>query len=220
MAAIIAAVGEVLTAKPMTRADLVDAVLDRVERPDLREGMLTGWGTFLAPAAQRGHLLSGPSGGRNVAFVSPSAWLGRPIEPDLDDPDVADKALGRLIARYLAVFPGASREMIGRWSGGGRMGIINRAIALSPVMLAEVDVEGTRGLVREADVRALEAASPTQGVRLIPGFDPFTNELPRRTPAVLGEDRHDEVHGTAGWVTPIVVVDDKGETFGQTRWRF
>jgi hypothetical protein len=42
---------------------------------------------------------------------------------------------------------------------------------------------------------------------LVPGFDPFTNELPRRVEAVLGEAHHDLVHRTAGWVSPIVILD-------------
>ena len=124
---LIEAVGAVLTDRPMTRADLAAAVTERVRKPRLREAMLTGWGTFLAPAAQRGHLVFGPSDGRNVAFVDPSTWLGRRIAI-ADDPAAADEALGRLIGRYLAVFPGASREMIARWWGGGRMTAVNRAL--------------------------------------------------------------------------------------------
>jgi hypothetical protein len=101
---VLEAIGDVLGDKPLTRAQVVDAVVERVRRPHLREDMLTGWGTFLGPAAQRGRLVFGPSEGRNVAFVDPSAWLGRPIGPDAD-PAAADAALARLIVRYLAVFP-------------------------------------------------------------------------------------------------------------------
>jgi len=46
-------------------------------------------------------------------------------------------------------------------------------------------------------------------VRLLPGFDPFTNELPRRVDSVLSEARHALVHRTAGWVTPLVLVDGR-----------
>ena len=205
--AIIEAIGAVLSDRPMTRAELVDAVVAHVRKPDLREDMLTGWGTFLAPAAQRGQLVFGPSEGRNVAFVQPSAWLGRRIETAGADRDAADEALARLIARYLAAFPGASVEMIARWWGGGRLTAVRRALARMPVPIAEVDVEGTRGLVRQDDLELLAATTPHQGVRLVPGFDPFTNELPRRVAAVLGDTHHARVHRTAGWVTPIVVVD-------------
>jgi hypothetical protein len=206
--ALIEAIGAVLTARPMTRDDLSEAVTKLVRKPHLRDAMLTGWGTFLAPAAQRGHLVFGPSVGRNVAFVHPSAWLGRRVWVD-DDPAAADAALGRLIGRYLAAFPGSSREMIARWWSGGRMAAISRALKVVAVPFVEVDVEGTRGLVREGDLEDLRAVSPEHPLRLLPGFDPFTNELPRRVEGVLGDDHHDRVHRTAGCVTPIAVIDGR-----------
>jgi hypothetical protein len=205
---LIDAIGEVLSERPMTRAAVAAAVAQRLRKPALIEAMSTGWGTFLAPAAQRGKLVFGPSEGRNVAFVSPSAWLRRPIDW-VDDTAVADAALGRLILRYLAVFPGATKEMIARWWGGGRMSAINRALKHIAAEVEDVDVEGARGLVRRVDVGALTATEPLRGVRLLPGFDPFTNELPRRVDTVLPDSRHALVHRTAGWVTPIVVVDGR-----------
>ncbi len=206
VAAMIDAVGAALSERPMTRTDLVAAVTARLGRPELAEAMLTGWGTFLAPAAQRGRLLFGPSEGRNVAFVNPARWLGRPVEPSSDQA-AADEALSRLIVRYLAAFPGATREMVARWWGGGRMSAINRALGHVETELAEVEVEGARALVRRADAALLACATATGSVRLLPGFDPFTNELPRRVETVLARSRHELIHRTAGWVTPIVVVD-------------
>jgi hypothetical protein len=208
VAEVIDAIGEVLSDRPMTRVEVVDAVVERVRRPRLRQDMLTGWGTFLAPAAQRGTLIFGPSDGRNVAFVNPSTWLGRQIGR-ADGDAAADVALGRLVERYLRVFPGASVEMIARWWGGGRVTALKRAIAGLPIAPIEVDVEGTRGLVLAGDLAALAATAPRDEVRLLPGFDPFINELPRRVATVLGDDRHALVHRTAGWVTPIVVVDGR-----------
>ncbi|MEA2518109.1 MAG: hypothetical protein QOF49_189 [Chloroflexota bacterium] len=205
---ITSAVGAALSDRPMNRVEVVDAATARVRKAGLREHMLTGWGTFLAPAAQRGQLAFGPSDGRNVAFVNPSAWLGRTTGPS-DDPADADRALGRLVTRYLAAFPGSSREMIARWWGGGRIGPINRALTVVEAPLAEIDVEGTRGLVLESDLATLAAVSPDHPARLLPGFDPFTNELPRRVESVLRSVDHDRVHRTAGWVTPIVVVDGR-----------
>ena len=205
---VIEAIGEVLSDTPMPRVRIVDAVVERVRQPHLREHMLTGWGTFLGPAAQRGKLVFGPSEGRNVAFVDPSAWLGRPIHPSPDDQS-ADEALAGLITRYLAAFPGASREMIARWWGGGRVTAVSRALARLQGRLAEVEVDGRRGLVRREDLSVLAATEAGEHVRLLPGFDPFTNELPRHVDAVLDDRLHDRVHRTAGWVTPIVVVDGR-----------
>ena len=207
--ALIEAVGASLTERPTTRVELVDAVTARINKPALTEAMLTGWGTFLAPATQRGHLMFGRSNGRKVAFVNPSAWLGRHVGRGSGGEAGADEALGRLVRRYVAAFPGASREMIGRWWGGGRITAIKRALARTPDEVAEVDVEGTRGLALTGDVKALAGTEPLRSVRLLPGFDPFVNELPRRTEAVLAVAHHDRVHRTAGWVSPVVVIDGR-----------
>jgi hypothetical protein len=205
---VLAAIGDVLGERPMTRVEVVDAVVARVRRPHLRDDMLTGWGTFLGPAAQRGRLIFGPSEGRNVAFVDPSAWLGRPIGPGAETGE-ADRALGRLIGRYLAAFPGSTKEMVGRWWGGGRMAGVTRALAAMDEPVVAVDVDGVRGLVLAGDLDPLAAAEPDHAARLLPGFDPFTNELPRRVDSVLKPADHDAVHRVAGWVTPIVVVDGR-----------
>lgn len=212
VAEVLDAIGDALSDRPMTRVEVVDAVVERVRRPHLRDDMLTGWGTFLAPAAQRGRLVFGPSDGRNVAFVDPTDWLGRLIGRHggaATEEAAADAALGRLIERYLAVFPGASREMIARWWGGGRMAGITRALAVLGKRVVAIDVEGMRGLVRAVDVDAITAASPAHEARLLPGFDPFTNELPRHVDSVLDDTHHDKVHRTAGWVTPIVLIDGR-----------
>ena len=203
---VIEAIGDALSDRPLTRVDIVDAVVKRVGRPHLRDDMLTGWGTFLGPAAQRGQLVFGPSDGRNVAFVDPSAWLGRPIAVS-DRPSDADQALARLIGRYLEVFPGSSRAMIARWWGGGRMSAVSRALAVMAHPLVDVDIEGTRGVIHQRDANALAGTERDHPARLLPGFDPFTNELPRRVDSVLKPADHDTVHRVAGWVTPIVVID-------------
>src|SRR5215212_10160279 len=95
-----------------------------------------------------------------------------------------------------------------RWRGG-RLTAVNRALSILGRDLTEVDLEGARGLVRSADVQVLPAARPVSAVRLLPGFDPFTNELPRRVDSVLSEARHALVHRTAGWVTPLVLIDGR-----------
>ena len=97
--------------------------------------------------------------------------------------------------------------MASRWWGGRTT--VARAIPHIPEPIAEVDVEGVRGLVLERDVAELASIEPTHPARLLPGFDPFTNELPRHVEAVLAEDRHARVHRTAGWVSQVAIVDGR-----------
>ncbi|HET9613604.1 MAG TPA: crosslink repair DNA glycosylase YcaQ family protein, partial [Candidatus Limnocylindrales bacterium] len=207
---LIRAVGDILTDEPMTRADLADAVAARLDDPTLAARLRTGWGTFLGAPAQRGELIFGPNDGRNVTFVHPSRWLLRPIAlAERRDAGEPIDALGRLVGRFLARFPGSSRDMISRWWGAARGRLVAAALERTPADLASIDVSGTRTWIHAADVDELAAQPPFHGVRLLPGFDPFTNELPRRTESVLPVAHHDDVYRTAGWVTPLVLVDGR-----------
>jgi hypothetical protein len=209
--AMIEAAAALLSERPMTRAALADGIAKRLRRPKLAETLRSGWGTFLGGPARRGHLVFGPSEGRNVRFVKPSAWLGIPVaageRKKVEDPL---DALGGLIRRFLVTFPGSSRDMIARWWGAGRATLISNARrGIDPGALAEIDVEGTRAWTLARDVAALTRVKPFHGVRLLPGFDPFTNELPRRTDVILQVVHHDRVYRTAGWITPLVIVDGR-----------
>jgi hypothetical protein len=202
------AVGELLSDTPTTRAALADGVAARLAEPDMGARLRSGWGSYLGAPAQRGLLIYGPSEGRNVTFVRPSAWLGRPIATaEQKSPPEPLDALARLIGRFLFAFPGSSRDMVVRWWGAQRAGLINDAAARLGDRIATVEVEGRKTWVRKEDVAAVTSAQPFRGVRLLPGFDPYVNELPRRTDELLPIVHHDRIYRTAGWVTPVVVVD-------------
>jgi Winged helix DNA-binding domain len=217
--AIIAAAADTLSAEPMLRADLADAIATHLSDPVLATKLRTGWGSFLGPVAQRGLLAFGPPAGRNVTFVRPSAWLGRPIAPgELQAAPPAVRgdvslvplaALARLVRRFLAAFPGSGRDATARWWGSVRAGLIADARAILGDDVAEIEVAGTRAWTLRTDVEALAAAQPFEGVRLLPAFDPWINELPRRTDAVMTSVHHDRIYRTAGWVTPVVIVDGR-----------
>jgi hypothetical protein len=203
LALIFSTVEKSLTAEPMTRAELVEAVGRATGRPELGAKLQSGWGSFLKPAAHSGALVFGPDRGRNVTFVDPEEWLDRRIRRGADaEPR---RALGRLVERFLWLFPGADQPGVGRWWGG-------RA-TMRPVIkeldVATVDIEGSKGLVLAKDAATLDATKPFTGVRLLPGFDAYVNDLPRRVEALLPVDRHDDVHRVAGWVSPVVVVDGR-----------
>ena len=219
--AIIAAAGETLSAEPMLRADLADAIAAHVSDPVVGAKLRSGWGTFLGPVAQRGLLVFGPPAGRNVTFVRPSAWLGRPISPPElaaaapsergDIPLEPLTALAGLIHSFLTAFPGSGRDATARWWGSVRAGLVNEARALLGDRVVDIDVAGTRQWILPENVEALKATEPFEGVRLLPGFDPWINELPRRTDAVMTTAHHDRIYRMAGWVTPVVVVDGRVE---------
>jgi hypothetical protein len=217
--AIIAAAGETLGAESMLRAELADAIAAHLSDPVLATKLRSGWGTFLGPVAQRGLLCFGPPTGRNVTFVRPSAWLRRPISPPElaaappedsgDIPLVPLEALAGLIRDFLSAFPASGRDATARWWGSVRAGLINEARALLGDQVVDIEVAGTRQWALPSDVDALVDTKPFEGVRLLPGFDPWINELPRRTEAVMASVHHDRIYRVAGWVTPVVIVDGR-----------
>jgi hypothetical protein len=208
MEQVIQAVGELLTEAPLTRAAIADGVAAHLAEHDMGNRLRSGWGTYLGAPAQRGLLIYGPSEGRNVTFVRPSAWLGRPITPaEHKNPPEPLDALAGLIRRFLFAFPGSSRDMVVRWWGAQRAGLINDATARLGDTIATVKVDGRKTWVRKEDVAAVTSAQPFRGVRLLPGFDAYVNELPRRTDELLPVVHHERIYRTAGWVTPVVVVD-------------
>jgi Winged helix DNA-binding domain len=205
--ALMKAIEQVLDEEPRTRVELIAGVAARTGKSgkkDLAAKLASGWGTFLKPPAHRGHLVHGPQAGQNVTFVSPAAWLGvKPPKPV--DPYVA---LGGLVERFLRLFPGAGREGASRWWGASPSRI-GKAVKAAQVPVAEIDVEGSRGWALAADIKAIQRAIEPVGVRLLPNFDAYVNDLPRRVDALLPVAHHDRVHRVAGWVSPVVILDGR-----------
>jgi hypothetical protein len=196
-----------LDGRPRTRAELIDAVGDATGRPDLAAKLQSGWGSFLKPSAGRGTLVFGPDRGRNVTFVDPQDWLGTPVRAAGADTPDPNEALGRMVERFLRLFPGADLPGIGRWWGSRYT--MRKAIEAAGLDLVSIDVEGTAGLALRTDIKNLSARKSFTGVRLLPGFDAYVNDLPRRVDALMPVDRHADVHRVAGWVSPVVIVDGR-----------
>jgi hypothetical protein len=86
---------------------------------------------------------------------------------------------------------------------------MRKAIDAAGLDLVDVDIEGRSGLALRSDAAVLAATAPFAGTRLLPGFDAYVNDLPRLVAALLPVERHADVHRTAGWVSPVVVVDGR-----------
>lgn len=210
--ALVTAVGRALGATPLTRAELAKAVGHVAKNAEVTRRLSSGWGELLKPAAGRGRLAFGPDRGRNVTFVDPNDWLDRKVaraeRKRVAEPPVA---LGRLIDRWLRAFPGADREATARWWGIPRRPTITEAIAAAGVDVADVAIDGARGWVRRDDLPALARAKPIEAVRLLPMFDPWTNDLPRKVDALLPTAHAAKVYRTAGWISAVVLVDGRIE---------
>ena len=202
--AITDAIGEVLGAEPLSRAELVAAITARLGDPALTGPLSTGWGAVLKPAASRGLLCSGPATDGAVSFVSPAAWLGRPVRP-IDAP----AANREVLLRFLAANGPATAVDVARW-WGDQPAPARRWIRENADALTTVEVDADAGFVvraEDADELAAVPDAPAGDVVLLPGFDPWVIAPRSHRERAVPPDRMPEVSRTAGWISPVLVVD-------------
>lgn len=187
-----------LTGDGLTREQLADALAQHTGRPYLREILLRGWGTLLKPGAYQGHLVFGPSSGRNVTFVSPRHWLG-----DFPELDTAGARLETL-RRYLYAYGPATPADFSSWWGAKRTDARKLFRALGDELIP-VSVDGRDAWALRTDADTLQAAQPSKAVRLLPGFDPYTVALRRDCESALSAAHKGRVFSQQGWISAVVL---------------
>ncbi len=199
--AILTGVPRALGARPKTREQLADR-LGEIGGPDLREKLLSGWGALLKPSARRGDLAFGPNRGRNVTFVRPDRWLGRP--PRRVDRDEAQR---EIVRRFLAVYGPANADDLRRWLGMS-VAALKRMLRAVEDELVEVDVDGSPASLLAADLSELKAAPRPKSVRLLPAFDPYVVGF--RPRSLLVDPEHEaRIFRPQAWFSPVVLVDGR-----------
>jgi hypothetical protein len=197
--AIVENVPRALDGRPRTREQLADRLAE-LAGPDVREGALSSWGGVLKQSARRGDLCFGPPRGRNITFVRPDRWLRRTLRAD---PDEAGRDL---LGRYFGAYGPATAVDFGHWLENPTKG--KAFVRASADELAEVEVEGQRGLALAADLAALARKRRPRGVRLLPAFDQFvTGTRPRE--AFVPPEHIRRVFGQQGQVAAVVLVDGR-----------
>jgi hypothetical protein len=198
--AMIAAIGDALDGRSLTREELADEVARRTA-PHLREHFLSGWGGLLKPATYRGVLCFGPNRGRNVTFVRPDQWVSGWREFETDE------ALAAVARRYLAAYGPATHVDFAQWWAMGT-GPARRVLQSLGEELEQVEVEGVRCWALAADVAALREQPPADSVRLLPHFDAYTIGF-RPREVIVPDGFLPRVSRTAGWISPVVLVDGR-----------
>lgn len=167
--AIVAAIGEALDGRSLTREELGEAVARRVGTWATEAvspafgGKWPRWLMALGAAANAGLLCFGPNQGNKVTFVRPDQWL-----ESWSDMDSAS-ALREVFRRYLSTYGPATHHEFARWFS------IQPSQALPLVQqlageLEEVDVEGHRAWLLANEASECFPHAP-EIVRLLPHFD-------------------------------------------------
>jgi hypothetical protein len=197
--ALIAAVGEALHGRVLTRAELADEVARITGSAALAERLRESWGAYLKPASFRGQLCFAPPAGQTVRFTHPATWIA-----DLGTAD-ADDALDELTRRYLSAYGPAAREDLGRWWGISPAQAGRRIAALGDAAV-DLEVGGRRGFMLAADAAEAATLDAPSGVRLLPAFDPYVVGSVRTDTDVLAPEHRVRVHRPQGWISPVLLV--------------
>jgi len=206
--AIIATIPVVLSATPITREQMADAVAARTGNPNLRDVLLSGWGALLKPSARRGDICFGPSQGQNVTFVRPEAWLG---DPDLLFPQTQQEPLDALQARarcFLTTYGPATLDEFARWWGMDAAQA-RKLFKLMADELTTVGVDGWTAQILTTTLDAMTTLAAPSTVRLLPYFDPYTIAIARHAAYLLPAAHKNQVYRTQGWISPVVLVDGR-----------
>ena len=155
---------------------------------------------MLKPAAAGGLLCFGP-GPRAQRHVHRSAQLAPDIRWDEPDPDAA---LREIVSRFLDTYGPATHEDFGRWWG-------TDAASARKIFAAHTDVV-SRSADRKAWLppgghRQIRRRRRPSGVLLLPGFDPYVVAPISARAYTIPDGFVDRVSRTAGWISPVLVVD-------------
>jgi hypothetical protein len=190
---------EALDGEVLSREELIEAITRARGLEHIGEGLRSGWGTLLKPAAWQGDLCFGPSRGTRVTFTHPTTasprWAGLPHP---------DEAAPLAIAAYLGAYGPAPVDAFSNWMGRGRRSFRSSFAAMGD-RVAEVDVEGVRARILAEDVDDLLATKPTKELRLLPGFDQYVLGPGTGDPHVVPTERRSAVSRQSGWIAPVVV---------------
>lgn len=204
--AVLAAIGDALDGRCMTREELGQEVAQRTGSWALDAispafgGHWPRWQMMIGSAANAGLLCFGPNQGARVTFVRPDQWLGgwRQVEGSV--------ALREVLRRYLAAYGPATHNEFAQWFGM-RPGAALALMRQLGDAAEEVDVEGHRAwrLASEPDVPPLRGETQDL-VRLLPHFDCYAigcHPRDRLVPAGLKERAL--TRGSIGNV-PLIII--------------
>ncbi|TMR09423.1 winged helix DNA-binding domain-containing protein [Nonomuraea turkmeniaca] len=212
IAAIIEAVPQVLAdgaRRPLTREELVDAVVAASGDAHLREALTSGWGALLKPLSRLGELCYGPPREGRVTFTAPRAWL-----PDWPSELPPFEEAGVHVARaFLGAHGPATPEMFDTWLFGGvaRKAVLKGWFRDLAPELTEVETDdGMTLLALTEHLDDLASTRPSAEVHLLPGFDQYILAAPRALAPLVPPPLKPKVSRQAGWISPVVVHEGRG----------
>lgn len=194
--------------RPMTREELVEAVVAATGDAHLKEALTSGWGALLKPLSHLGELCYGPPRDGRVTFTTPRAWL--PGWPAALPPH--EEAGVRVVRAFLGAHGPATPEMFDAWlfRGTARKALLKGWFRDLAPELTEVEADdGRRLLMLTEHLDDLAGTSPSSEVHLLPGFDQYILGAPRDLAPLIPPPLKAKVSRQAGWISPVVVHEGR-----------
>ena len=214
--AIIEAVPNVLSAEPMTRDQMAQAIAERAGMPELRDVLLSGWGALLKPSAFRGDICFGPNQGQNVTFVQPRRWIPTGAK-DGEQPSIdPQSALQEIARRYLNAYGPVTSDDFSRW-WGIQPAPAKRVFRSLGDELEAVEIEGWKAWALKATLKQIRSIAPAPSVRLLPQFDAFILGISRDCEPILPREYKSRVYRPQGWISAVVLIDGRIEGTWETK---
>jgi Winged helix DNA-binding domain len=201
---IVAAIGEALDGRSLTRDELGQEVARRVGSWATEAvspafgGKSPRWLVALGAAANAGQLCFGPNQGSKVTFVRPDQWLG-----GWDALDEAT-ALRAVFRRYLSAYGPATPRDFAQWFGLPP-GVARTVMRAMIGELEEVEIEGSKAWMLATE-RTESWPRAEDTVRLLPHFDCYLIGCHPRDRLVPAWTNRVLTRGGIGNI-PLVVVD-------------
>ncbi|WP_245720349.1 winged helix DNA-binding domain-containing protein [Nocardia uniformis] len=206
VADLVKAVAGILDGAVLTREQLVSALLAERRFQSMERELRSGWGALLKPLAWQGALCHGPTQGKTITFTNPASlipgWAGIP-EPDIAAPET--------ITAYLGAYGPGTPEAFDAWltRGSLRKTVVRRWFSELGDRLTEVEVDDRTGFILTEHADELAATEPAHSVRLLGPFDQYVLGPGTNDTALLPGDHRAKVSRTAGWISPLVLVDGR-----------
>ena len=180
---------------------LPDPIRERADAPSLvaeKQTLLEAAVSYLLrQCALEGRVMMGERQGNQPSFTSPAAELGQALDLQAQP--------SRIVEKFLHCYGPATVQDFARWSGCG-LPHAKRLWALTEEERVEIEVEGQRGWMLEADLDLLVSLPPEESkIQLLGPHDPFL-DLPQRSWILPDKAAQKKVWRTVG--SPGVLLKD------------
>nr|WP_269330484.1 winged helix DNA-binding domain-containing protein [Kineosporia babensis] len=193
---------QILEGRALTRAELVEELLQDRQFQKIEAELRSGWGTLLKPLAWRGALCHGTGPDGRTTFTTPSTlipgWAGIP------DPE---EAAPIVISDYLGAYGPSTPEKFDAWltRGTSKKGTLKKWFAALEKELTEVEVDGQKAFVLNQHADQLRATQPSQDVHLLGPFDTYVLGAGTKDTWMLPAEHRSKVSRAAGWIAPVIL---------------